>query len=177
MICFAVAVFCLGVCLVFASISLAPKWVEANYYKLEEMRDAVNKQFAKRQILLTCASFFFSSALFLSALAPLVSLSPSQSEPSIRYSIDEKGGLDAAFEANGLEPKSIIRLWLESGDAKISTPSASAIVDASRQVKLSVKMTGVNSLTSNLTLVACFASGKTNQPICDTETKLPVIQK
>ncbi len=177
LILFGLAVVCLDVCLVFASLSLAPKWVEANYYELLSMRAAVNKQLRKRQVLLTSASIFFCLALLLAAAAPLISLRPSKSEPSIHYSIDEKGALDAVLEASDLEPKSVIRLRLESADAKVQTPSTSAIVDASRQVKLNLKMTGVNSLTSNLTLVACFAPEQMTQTSCPTEIKLPVIQK
>jgi len=169
---FATAVLSLGVCLIFASASLAPQWVDANYYQLDSMRGAVNKQFAKRQFRLTSASIFFALALFLAAIAPLVSLSPIKSEPSIHYSIDEKGGLDASLEASDLQAGTVVGLRLESADSKTQTPSTSAIADNTHQVKLNLKMSGIGPTTPALSLIGCIRGAKEQK--CASELRLPV---
>jgi len=172
---FALAVLCLGICLVQASKSIAPKWVEADYYVLASLRDAVNKQFATRQRLLTRASVFFSLALILAACAPLASLLPSESAPSIHYAVDEKGALDAGLEASDLQAGTFVELRVESSDPKVQVPRTSTIVDSSHLAKLNLKMSAVNSATSNLDLVGCIR--KIEQKNCTTELRLAIVQK
>lgn len=172
---FAFAVLCLGVCLIQASTSIAPKWVEADYYVLPSLRIAVNKQFATRQRLLTRASVFFSLALVLAACAPLASMWPSKTLPSIHYTVDEKGVLDAGIEVAELQAGTLVELRIESKDPKVQVPRTSTIVDSSHLAKLSLKMSGVNSATSNLDLLGCIREIK--QKNCTTELRLTIFQK
>jgi hypothetical protein len=154
---FAAAVLSLGICLVQASKSIAPQWVEIRMAELKSMRQAVNSQFGRRQRLLTGASIFFSFALLLAAVSPLASLAPNYPVPILHFSIDEKGTMDAGLEANGLSGGTLIQLRVEATDgAKMQLPIASTSADQNGQAKVSVRMTGIGSASPNLRLVACF---------------------
>jgi hypothetical protein len=173
---FAVAVLSLGICLVQASKSIAPHWVEIRLAELKSMREAVNSQFSNRQRLLTRASVFFSAALVLAAVSPLVSLMPAKAAPVLHFAIDEKGTLDAGLESTGLAPGTVVQLRMEAEDgSKGQLPMSSSTVDQSGQVKLSLKMAGINSSTTNLALVACIA--KTKETSCAEQSRMSVYHK
>jgi hypothetical protein len=160
---FALAVVALGVCLVAASQSLAPQWVEVRLTDLKSLRHAVNSQFGKRQRLLTVAAFFFALALTLAALSPLASIvSTSDRVPTIHYTLDDKGVLDSGVEAGDLRAGLIVRLRLEA-DGKAQVPSSMATVDESGQVKLSLKTPITTISKGKIDLVVCEQMlGETN---------------
>jgi hypothetical protein len=152
---FALAVVTLGLCLVAASQSLAPQWVEVRLTDLNSLRHAVNSQFDKRQRLLTVAAFFFALALTLAALSPLASVvSAGDHVPTIHYLVDDKGVLDSGVEAGDLGAGMIVRLRLEV-DGKEQAPSSMTTVDESGQVKLSLKTPITAISKGKLDLVVC----------------------
>ncbi len=152
---FALAVIAFGLCLVAASRSLAPQWVEVQLTNLKSLRDAVNTQFAHRQQLLTRAASLFAFALVLAALSPLLSLiSAGGNVPNIHYTLDDKGTLDSGLEATGLKPGTVIELGVEV-DGKRQTPASASTADETGQIKVSLKTSIAAIPSGTIDLVAC----------------------
>jgi len=183
---FALAVVSFGICLVAASRSIAPHWIEAKLAEISSLRKAVNSQFKSRQKQLNVAAGFFALALALAAVAPLVSLVAGKNVPVLHYSLDEKGNLDAGFEASGLDPGTTMEIRLDGpkGSA-VQLPSAAASADDNGQVKLSLKKTGAGwspdfqpedpkekSGPAGLDLVSCVK--KRDQTACEELQRMPV---
>ena len=68
------AVIALGISLVAASWSVAPKWEEVSREEMESLRDAVADQFRSRRRSLAVSTWFFAIALLLACLSPFISL-------------------------------------------------------------------------------------------------------
>jgi hypothetical protein len=151
---FAVAVSVLGVCLVAASLSIAPHWEQVKLTDLESMRSAVNDQFVRRRVALCIASLSFACALLIAAISPLLSLSDKKTSPVTRYTLNEKGDLDASFEATNLERGSVAELQLLSPDSP-TKPLLKVVstVDESGQMKLIAKRPGV--VVPPIDLISC----------------------
>jgi hypothetical protein len=150
---FALAVVALGMCLVAASRSLAPEWVEVSLTEVKSLRDAVNTQFRNRQRLLNAAALLFALALTLAALSPLISLVSGANVPNIHYALDDKGTLDSGVEAANLSSGVVVKLGLEVG-GKTQMVSSSATADETGQVKVSLK-TSISTVSGNVDLVVC----------------------
>ena len=155
---FALAVVALGACLVAASRSLAPQWVEVKLTDLTSLRDAANTQFRNRHRLLTAAAFFFALALTLAALSPVISLVAGAKVPSIHYALDDKGVLDGGVETSNLESGTVVRLRVEV-DGKAQMPVGVATPDETGQVKISLKTT-----------IATISGGKVDLVVCEQKT-------
>jgi hypothetical protein len=173
---FAVSVGLFGVSLFFASLSIAPHWVRVRLTELDSLRDAVNKQFASRQRVLTVASVAFAVALLMAAFSPLISLTAKKAPPVVNYLISDKGDLDASIEASDLGPGVSASLRLEAADAtKAIFASAGSTADNNGHVKIQLKKSGVISLPGNIDLVACV--GQSSQATCPNEQRTHVIVK
>jgi hypothetical protein len=154
---FGAAVLCLGICLVFASLSIAPEWAKVRLSELSSMLTAINNQFRRRQRFLTIASFLFALSLALAASAPLLSLIRGKIAPVVHFSLDDKGSLDAGLDGEDLPAGSLVEMRLVSEDgSKQPLPSTSTTVERSGEAKLILKMTGIDPLKSSLSLVACL---------------------
>jgi hypothetical protein len=173
---FALAVVALGVCLVAASRSVAPQWVEVRLLDLESLRSAVNSQFKKRQTLLTIAASFFALALALAGLSPLISLATTpKSGPNIHYTLDDKGTLDGGLEGTGLKPGTIVELRIEASNAKGPLPVSVATVDESGQIKLSLKISIANIVSGSIDLVGC--ERRSGDVSCAITHRVPVLHR
>jgi hypothetical protein len=69
--------------------------------------------------------------------------------------------LDTGLESTELAPATVVQLRMEAEDgSKAPLPSSSGTVDQSGQIKLSLRMTGVNTSATNLVLVTCARKPK-----------------
>jgi hypothetical protein len=172
---FAIAVVALGMCLVAASRSIAPQWVQVQLTELDSLRNAVNDQFRKRQSLLTMAAFFFASALALAALSPLISLTlGGASIPNIHYTLDDKGILDGGVEANNLGSGTVLELRV-AVDGIGQMPASAATADGTGQVKVSLKTSLATISAGKIDLVAC--ERRSEEGNCSKTYKMPIAQK
>lgn len=169
--CFAAAIGAFTICLVAAAGSVAPKWVKANIYDLNQLRQAVDTQFEARRRFLKVAAAFFALALALAGLSPLVSLA-ARAVLIVHFSLDESGKLDAGLEATGLKPGSVALLQFEgTTTAQGSLPSAASTADDNGHVQLTVKMANTASLTGKPELVGCLKKGPA-ETTCFKERRL-----
>ena len=171
---FALAILVLGVCLIAASMSIAPHWEEVRLADLGNLRKAVQDQFVQRRKALNVAAVAFVVALILATLSPLISLISSKSAPVMHYTINDKGELDAGLEATGLDPGTAIQLQLESlGPPRTSLAHAGSTTDDNGQIKLTLKIAGVTS--PPVDLVSCIQ--EPNQTDCPEKQRLHVLVK
>lgn len=153
---FALAVVGLGICLVAASRSIAPQWVQVRLLDIASLRSAVNTQFGNRQRLLTIAAAFFALALGLAALSPLISLATTpKGLPKIQYTLDEKANLDSTLEGTELEPGTVFDLHIEAPNVKTQLPVSVGTVDTTGQLKITLRTSLTNLLSGNVDLVGC----------------------
>lgn len=171
---FALAILMLGVCLVAASLSIAPHWEEVRLTDLENLRKAVQDQFVQRRKALNVAAVAFVVALVLATLSPLISLVSSKSAPVMHYTLNDKGELDAGLEATGLDSGTSIELQLESlGPPRTSLAHTGSTTDENGQIKLTLKRPGVTS--PPVDLVSCIR--EPSQSTCSEKQRLHVLAK
>lgn len=130
------SIVCLGVSLVAASQSIAPKVVEVSLNDLKSMREAVNRHFKDRQRYVSVAARFYALAIFLAALVPLVSVLTRQSRPRLSYTVDAKGALAAEVQAGGMKQGDALELEVER--AGVAVTSAGVMVGESGEGGLHV---------------------------------------
>lgn len=170
---FAAGVGIFGVALFFASLSIAPHWVEVKTTQLASLRTAVNSQFASRQKALTVAATTFGIALLLAAFSPLISLAERKTPPIVNYTIDDKSNLDATLEGSEFSPGESVSLRLETADGvKTVLASAGGTADGGGHLKLELKKTAISSVTNSLVLVSCV--GQSGESTCPHERRFDV---
>ena len=168
---FGLAVLAFGVCLVTASLSIAPKWVTVRLQDLASLHQAVNTQFRARQVWLTLAAIFFAFALALSSVSPLLSLANQKKIPVVHYSKDVKGALDVGVEGENMEPGAIVGVRLEV--AGISKASAASTVDSDGRAKLTLRTTEVDSSAGNADVVLCIKKPEEKQCVDSSRLSIP----
>ncbi len=123
------AIVCLGVSLVAASQSIAPKLMPVSVNQLESMREAVNGYFKQRQRYIRVAARFYALAIFLAALVPLLSVLTAKATPRLTYSVDAKGALVAEVAARGMKGGDAFELDVEHQGVTLA--AAGILADAS----------------------------------------------
>jgi hypothetical protein len=152
---YAFAIVALGFCLVAASRSVAPHWIEARLADLSSLREAVNSQFEGRRRQLAWAAVSFAVALVLAAFSPLVSLLTAPGIPAMHFSVDEKGALNATLEAHGVEAGTALELRLDTPSGPgVQLPRCVATADESGDVKLELGMAAFSASTTAVDLVS-----------------------
>lgn len=168
---FAFAILALGFCLVAASRSIAPHWINALLNDLASLRCAVGQQFKTRRRQLAVAAGLFAFALVLAALSPIASLVGQNRLPVVHYSVDEKGAFEAGLEASNLKPGTMIELRLETrSNATIALPRAASTADLDGQLKVAIKLSNFGSSPPSLDLVSCVK--EPNQTVCTEHQRL-----
>lgn len=119
LILFAVAVFCLGIALIAASLSIAPQISEVWLKDIDDLRRTVNEHFRRRQRFLTAAAGFYAIAIFMAAFVPVVSQLILTTTPHLRYSVDASGAIRADVTESGMKQGGSLQLALERKGANL----------------------------------------------------------
>jgi hypothetical protein len=116
---FAIAVFCLGIALLAASLSIAPRISEVWLKDIDNLRKTVNEHFRRRQRFLTAAAGFYALAIFLAALVPVVSEVMPATTPHLSYSVDARGAITADVTESGMKQGGSLQLALQRKGANL----------------------------------------------------------
>ena len=132
----AVAVLCLGVSLVFAARSAAPKWQTYDPFSPDSLRDAIQATYDDRKSNLTIAGAAFGLALLVAAAIPAVTvvLSPPTAQTRIGYQLGSDGSIAASASVDSLGNGDVVLVEVSNGASVVASGQGTA--DATGKVAL-----------------------------------------